>query len=103
MITRLLTGPTKTLQKEIGYLASRLFVSQDGQSVYARNNLDGAIRLFPHTGGPGVVVPQPELGVVPCEPNERPDGLLWVCTETESFSDVWMIENFDPEYAARSR
>ena len=46
---------------------------------------------------------QPELDDAYCEPFERPTGLVWVCSADESFSDVWMIENFDPEMAGRSR
>jgi Tol biopolymer transport system component/tRNA A-37 threonylcarbamoyl transferase component Bud32 len=76
--------------------------SEDGRSVYARDDY-GVFRRFPVAGGEAVVVPEPELDDAYCEPYERPEGLVWVCREGESFSDVWMIENFDPEMAGRSR
>jgi serine/threonine-protein kinase len=88
--------------------------ARDGRSVYAVRDVSvnasspvwGGIKRFPIAGGQGVVVPQPKLERNEhrfCAPYERPHGLVWVCTESESFSDVWMIENFDPEYAARIR
>ncbi len=35
-------------------------------------------------------------------PHERPDGLIWVREGTEVFSDVWMIEDFNPACAAQN-
>jgi hypothetical protein len=77
--------------------------SADGRSIYAISGDDGTVKRLPAAGGEGVVLPQPDTGNASCEPYDRPQGLVWVCTEGESFADVWMIENFDPEYAVRSR
>jgi len=75
--------------------------SEDGESIYARD-ADGAIRRLPLAGGDGVLVPQPDVGDASCIPHERGNDLIWVCSESSSTSDVWMIENFDPAYAGRS-
>jgi serine/threonine-protein kinase len=77
--------------------------SSDGQSVYTRVRGDSVYKRVPLAGGEAVVVQQPEVHDESCTPHERSGGVVWVCSEVESFSDVWMIENFDPEMAARSR
>jgi Tol biopolymer transport system component/DNA-binding SARP family transcriptional activator len=76
--------------------------SKDGQIVYAVDD-QGVFRRFPLAGGEGVAVPQPGLARGYCTPHERPEVVVWVCSVGQFFSDVWMIENFDPEYAGRLR
>ena len=74
--------------------------SSDGSSVYARDP-SGVTRRFPLAGGEGEVVPHPDIGDASCLPYERAEGVVWICTNSEAFSDAWMIENFDPEYAIK--
>ena len=38
-----------------------------------------------------------------CDLCEYPEGLTLLCYVWEWVSDVWMIENFDPEVVARSQ
>ncbi len=75
--------------------------SRDGQSVYARGE-DGILRRHGVSSGRGrgVVLPEPALVDLSCTPYERPGGLVWVCTEGKSWSDAWMIEDFDADNAA---
>jgi len=70
--------------------------SLDGGRIYTVGR-EGTIRTYSVDGGQASIVSQPSgVGDARCEPHERPDGLYWVCTNTEVLSDVWMIENFDP-------
>ena len=75
--------------------------SGDGHSIYAADQ--GAFKRFSLVGGEGEIVSPPETVDGYCTPHERSEELVWVCKEGDSFSDVWMIENFDPEMTGRSR
>jgi hypothetical protein len=71
--------------------------SVDGRSVYCLNFNEGnSIMRIPLSGGEGVMASPPDLGDLDCKPYPRSDGLVWVCSEHQSFSDAWMIEDFDP-------
>jgi hypothetical protein len=61
------------------------------------------VRRVSVLGGESVAVPQPHTAGAPCTPWERSEALVWICEEGESFSDVWMIEDFDAQYALRRR
>ncbi len=54
------------------------------------------ILRVPWTGGDGIVVANVPFEDAACTPVERPAGLAWLCLVSESVSDIWMIENFDP-------
>ena len=71
--------------------------------MYAIGVEERVVKRFPLAGGKGVVVrPPQEKQDVSCEPHERPQGLVWLCSQSVSSSDAWMIENFDPEHAGES-
>jgi Tol biopolymer transport system component/tRNA A-37 threonylcarbamoyl transferase component Bud32 len=76
--------------------------SADGRFIYARGE-DRAIRRIPRSGGTGVVVTAPEVGDALCVPYERPQGLVWLCSKGRTVSDVWLVDNFDPEAGATRR
>jgi len=76
--------------------------SADGQFIYARGE-DRAIKRFPRSGGTGVVVAPPEVGDALCLPYERPQGLVWLCSKGQTVSDVWLVDNFDPEAGTAER
>jgi len=69
----------------------------DGQSVYVRVYGTDDILLVPASGGEGRVVATVPFDDAACIPAERPEGLALLCVVTESVSDAWMIEDFDPE------
>jgi Tol biopolymer transport system component len=75
--------------------------SADGMSLYVQE--DTVWRRLPATGGDGAVLRPPAFEEASCVPFERPSGVVWVCTEGRSWTDAWMIENFDPEYAVLGR
>jgi hypothetical protein len=71
--------------------------TQDGQGIYA-GSADG-YHIYPLSGGERKPVdPLEGRGRWGCRPTERPVGFFWVCLQTTSISDVWMIENFDPGF-----
>jgi hypothetical protein len=69
--------------------------SADGTRIIARKRLGHDFHWIPLDGGDPEVIPGPDLEDADCVPNTRPEGLVWICTEERSFSDVWMIEDFD--------
>ena len=75
--------------------------SGDARNLYV--SVDNVYLRLPISGGPGEAVPAPKLADASCVPYERASGLVWVCTQAKPESDVWMIKNFDPEYASRIR
>ncbi len=85
------------LQSPIGW-------SADGGSVYVMDVGSHDILRVPLAGGDSTVVatlPFEASGSaqmrISCTATERETGLTLLCNVSESTSDVWMIENFDPD------
>ncbi len=70
--------------------------SADGGWVYTQDWDSRDILRVPWTGGDGIVIATVPFENAGCTPVERPAGLAWLCRVSESVSDIWMIENFDP-------
>ena len=70
--------------------------SADGGWVYTQDWDSRDILRVPWTGGDGIVIATVPFENAGCTPVERPAGLAWLCLVSESVSDIWMIENFDP-------
>jgi hypothetical protein len=67
----------------------------DNQAIFARVNEE--IVLIPADGGePDIVLIQPPVNDYSCDPLLSESDSSFVCLETRSDSDVWLIENFDP-------
>ena len=74
---------------------------RDGNWMYVSNFVETPTKIFkiPASGGePKTVVTLPFEGKVAFyELAMTPDGRSVVCAVSESVSDVWLMENFDPE------
>jgi Tol biopolymer transport system component len=69
--------------------------SRDGNRIIARDSQEGGFYWIHLDGSEPTVIPGPELDGMDCVPHDREGGLVWVCSEEHSFSDVWIVEDFD--------
>jgi DNA-binding SARP family transcriptional activator/Tol biopolymer transport system component len=70
--------------------------SRDSRRILAREGFEGDFHwVSPLEEGEPERIPQPEYEDLDCLPHDRPGGFVWVCSEVRSFSDAWMIEDFD--------
>ncbi len=75
--------------------------SADGRSIYVA--ADTQVRVVSVNGRtPARAISLPYVARF-CSALERPSGLKLACTVVESVSDVWMLQNFDPNAAPRAR
>jgi serine/threonine protein kinase/DNA-binding SARP family transcriptional activator len=75
--------------------------SADGTSLYVANGRRIEVVSLP--GGRTVRVIDIPYPAQFCRAVERPSGLKLACLVTETVSDVWMLQNFDPKAPARAR
>jgi serine/threonine protein kinase len=98
-----LISPKDGSQTPIGPANSEaLGWSRDGASIYVEEEPSRRIHRIPMRGGSGVFVGTNPFkgrvhGLGGCELNDRPATIALLCSVDESRSDIWMIENFDPE------
>lgn len=74
--------------------------SADGRWIYAWHLLkkQKEILMIPVSGGePKTLVTLPFENIFEDDISITPDGKHIICNVMESLSDVWLMENFDPE------
>jgi Tol biopolymer transport system component/tRNA A-37 threonylcarbamoyl transferase component Bud32 len=77
--------------------------SEDGRYVYTYLDSTREVRRVPATGGMGKVVNKVPFDGARCQSREHRGALTLLCTVGEAHSsDIWMMENFDPDAAARA-